>query len=90
MPRIIMVADTFDAMTTNRPTRRRWTPNTWSVSSIPWPAPSLIRLWLRHDKIFETGKLRIHRAATVTGQEAAAAAVGASSKAKKTAFRLPL
>jgi hypothetical protein len=32
-------------------------------------------------KIFETGKLRIHRAAAVTGEEAAAAAVGASAKA---------
>jgi len=82
MPRIIMVADTFDAMTTNRPYQAAMDPeyviriiNSLAATKFD---PVVVAAMT---KIFETGKLRIQRAATVTGQEAAAAAVGAPTKA---------
>jgi len=82
MPRIIMVADTFDAMTTNRPYQAAMDPeyviriiNSLAATKFD---PVVVAAMT---KIFETGKLRIQRAATVTGQEATAAAVGAPTKA---------
>jgi len=74
MPRIIMVADTFDAMTTNRPYQAAMDPeyviriiNSLATTKFD---PTVVAAMT---KVFETGKLRIHRAATVSGEEAAAA-----------------
>jgi HD-GYP domain-containing protein (c-di-GMP phosphodiesterase class II) len=83
MPRIIMVADTFDAMTTNRPYQAAMDPeyviriiNSLAATKFD---PTVVAAMT---KVFETGKLRIHRAATVTGEEAAAtAAVSAQTQA---------
>jgi HD-GYP domain-containing protein (c-di-GMP phosphodiesterase class II) len=75
MPRIIMVADTFDAMTTNRPYQAAMDPeyviriiNSLAATKFD---PMVVAAMT---KVFESGKLRIHRAATVTGEQAAAAA----------------
>jgi HD-GYP domain-containing protein (c-di-GMP phosphodiesterase class II) len=79
MPRIIMVADTFDAMTTNRPYQAAMDPEYViriinSLASTKFD-PTVVAAMT---KVFESGKLRLHRAATVSGaQAAAAAAVGA-------------
>jgi HD-GYP domain-containing protein (c-di-GMP phosphodiesterase class II) len=74
MPRIIMVADTFDAMTTNRPYQAAMDPeyviriiNSLAATKFD---PIVVTAMTR---VFESGKLRIHRAATVTGEQAAAA-----------------
>ncbi len=82
MPRIIMVADTFDAMTTNRPYQAAMDPeyviriiNSLAATKFD---PTVVAAMT---KVFETGKLRIHRAATVSGEEAAAAAVSAPTQA---------
>src|SRR5262245_14638758 len=79
MPRIIMVADTFDAMTTNRPYQAAMDPeyviriiNSLAATKFD---PVVVKAMT---KVFESGKLRIHRAATVTGEEAAAAAAVAA------------
>ena len=79
MPRIIMVADTFDAMTTNRPYQAAMEPeyviriiNSLAATKFD---PTVVAAMT---KVFETGKLRIHRAATVSGEEAAAAATVSS------------
>ena len=83
MPRIIMVADTFDAMTTNRPYQAAMDPEYViriinSLASTKFD-PHVVAAMT---KVFESGKLRIHRAATVTGDEAAAAApVGTQAQA---------
>jgi HD-GYP domain-containing protein (c-di-GMP phosphodiesterase class II) len=75
MPRIIMVADTFDAMTTNRPYQAAMDPeyviriiNSLAATKFD---PTVVAAMT---KVFETGKLRIHRAAAVSGEEAAATA----------------
>jgi HD-GYP domain-containing protein (c-di-GMP phosphodiesterase class II) len=75
MPRIIMVADTFDAMTTNRPYQAAMDPeyviriiNSLAATKFD---PTVVAAMT---KVFETGKLRINRAAAVSGEEAAAAA----------------
>jgi HD-GYP domain-containing protein (c-di-GMP phosphodiesterase class II) len=75
MPRIIMVADTFDAMTTNRPYQAAMDPEYViriinSLASTKFD-PTVVAAMT---KVFETGKLRIHRTATVSGEEAATAA----------------
>ncbi|HXA85628.1 MAG TPA: HD domain-containing phosphohydrolase [Candidatus Dormibacteraeota bacterium] len=75
MPRIIMVADTFDAMTTNRPYQAAMDPEYViriinSLAATKFDATVVAAM----TKVFETGKLRIHRAAAVSGEEAAAAA----------------
>src|SRR4029079_6887679 len=74
MPRIITVADTFDAMTTNRPYQAAMDPeyviriiNSLAATKFD---PTVVAAMT---KVFETGKLRIHRAATVSGEQAAAA-----------------
>jgi len=79
MPRIIMVADTFDAMTTNRPYQAAMDPeyviriiNSLAATKFD---PTVVAAMT---KVFETGKLRIHRAATISGEEAAAAATVSS------------
>ncbi|HZD95133.1 MAG TPA: HD domain-containing phosphohydrolase, partial [Candidatus Sulfotelmatobacter sp.] len=75
MPRIIMVGDTFDAMTTNRPYQAAMDPeyviriiNSLAATKFD---PTVVAAMT---KVFETGKLRINRAATVSGAEAEAAA----------------
>jgi HD-GYP domain-containing protein (c-di-GMP phosphodiesterase class II) len=80
MPRIIMVADTFDAMTTNRPYQAAMDPeyviriiNSLATTKFD---PVVVTAMT---KVFESGKLRIHRAATVSGAQAAAAAAVAST-----------
>ncbi|HXO37413.1 MAG TPA: HD domain-containing phosphohydrolase, partial [Candidatus Acidoferrum sp.] len=75
MARIIMVADTFDAMTTNRPYQAAMDPEYViriinSLAATKFDATVVAAM----TKVFETGKLRIHRAAAVSGEEAAAAA----------------
>jgi HD-GYP domain-containing protein (c-di-GMP phosphodiesterase class II) len=83
MPRIIMVADTFDAMTTNRPYQAAMDPEYViriinSLAATKFDATVVAAM----TKVFETGKLRINRAATVTGEEAdAAAAVSTPTEA---------
>jgi HD-GYP domain-containing protein (c-di-GMP phosphodiesterase class II) len=74
MPRIIMVADTFDAMTTNRPYQAAMDPE-YVIRIINSLAATKFDSTVvgAMTKVFETGKLRIHRAATVSGEEAAAA-----------------
>ena len=42
MARIIAVADTFDAITTNRPYQSAMDLNSPSAASVRWPSPSLI------------------------------------------------
>ena len=81
LPRIIMVADTFDAMTTNRPYQAAMDPeyviriiNSLAATKFD---PVVVKAMT---KVFETGKLRIHRAATVTGEQAAAAAVTSTAE----------
>jgi HD-GYP domain-containing protein (c-di-GMP phosphodiesterase class II) len=81
MPRIIMVADTFDAMTTNRPYQAAMDPEYViriinSLASTKFD-PTVVAAMT---KVFETGKLRIHRAATVSGAQAAAAATVAAGE----------
>jgi len=82
MPRIIMVADTFDAMTTNRPYQAAMDPeyviriiNSLAATKFD---PTVVAAMT---KVFETGKLRIHRAATVSSEEAAAATVTTPTEA---------
>jgi HD-GYP domain-containing protein (c-di-GMP phosphodiesterase class II) len=75
MPRIVMVADTFDAMTTNRPYQAAMDPEyviriITSLATTKFD-PNVVKAMT---KVFESGKLRIHRAATVSGEQAAAAA----------------
>src|SRR5689334_12756374 len=82
MARVIMVADTFDAMTTNRPYQAAMDPeyviriiNSLAATKFD---PTVVAAMT---KVFETGKLRINRAATVSGEEAAAAAVSTPTEA---------
>jgi putative nucleotidyltransferase with HDIG domain len=75
MPRIVMVADTFDAMTTNRPYQAAMDPEyvIRIINSLAGTKfdPTVVKAMT---KVFESGRLRIQRAATVTSQQAAAAA----------------
>jgi HD-GYP domain-containing protein (c-di-GMP phosphodiesterase class II) len=80
LPRVIMVADTFDAMTTNRPYQAAMDPeyviriiNSLAATKFD---PVVVKAMTR---VFESGKLRIQRAATVTGQEATPAAVAGAA-----------
>lgn len=76
MPRIIMVADTFDAMTTNRPYQAamdaeyviRIINSLANTKFDPYVVAAMT-------KVFETGKLKIHRAATVIPEQPQPAAV---------------
>jgi HD-GYP domain-containing protein (c-di-GMP phosphodiesterase class II) len=80
MPRIIMVADTFDAMTTNRPYQAAMDPE-YVIRIINSLANTKFDPYVvaAMTKVFEAGKLRIHRAATVSAEQAAAAGVGAGT-----------
>jgi putative nucleotidyltransferase with HDIG domain len=76
MPRVIMVADTFDAMTTNRPYQAAMDPeyviriiNSLAATKFD---PHVVEAMT---KVFESGKLRIQRAAVVSGEQAASAAI---------------
>jgi len=78
MPRIIMVADTFDAMTTNRPYQAAMDPeyviriiNSLAATKFD---PHVVGAMT---KVFEGGKLRIQRAATITGEQAQASMASA-------------
>src|SRR5713101_6966880 len=77
MPRIIMVGDTFDAMTTNRPYQAAMDPE-YVIRIINSLAATKFdpRVVAALTAVFERGALRLHRAATVTGEEVAAAAAG--------------
>ncbi|HLQ50916.1 MAG TPA: HD domain-containing phosphohydrolase, partial [Terriglobales bacterium] len=77
MPRIIMVGDTFDAMTTNRPYQAAMDPE-YVIRIINSLTATKFdpRVVAALTAVFERGALRLHRAATVTGEEVAAAAAG--------------
>src|SRR5215469_16134797 len=70
MPRIIMVADTFDAMTTNRPYQAAMDPE-YVIRIINSLANTKFdpQVVAAMTKVFESGKLKIHRAATVTAEQ---------------------
>ncbi|MBI2677362.1 MAG: HD domain-containing protein [Candidatus Koribacter versatilis] len=82
MPRVITVADTFDAMTTNRPYQAAMDPE-YVVRIINSLANTKFdpRVVAALTAVFEGGKLRLHRAATVSADQAAAAAAAAASAA---------
>jgi HD-GYP domain-containing protein (c-di-GMP phosphodiesterase class II) len=73
MPRIIMVADTFDAMTTNRPYQAAMDAE-YVVRIINSLAKTKFDPYVvaAMTKVFESGRLKIHRAATVTAEQVAA------------------
>ena len=74
MPRIIMVADTFDAMTTNRPYQAAMDPE-YVIRIINSLANTKFdpHVVAAMTKVFESGKLKIHRAATISAEQAQAA-----------------
>jgi HD-GYP domain-containing protein (c-di-GMP phosphodiesterase class II) len=80
MPRIITVADTFDAMTTNRPYQAAMDPE-YVVRIINSLANTKFdpRVVAAITAVFERGDLRVHRAGVIKDQ-AAAAAAGPSSQ----------
>ena len=83
MPRIVTVADTFDAMTTNRPYQAAMDPEyviriITSLAATKFD-PNVVKAMT---KVFESGKLRIYRAATVSGEQAAAAAATVTTTAE--------
>jgi HD-GYP domain-containing protein (c-di-GMP phosphodiesterase class II) len=80
MPRIITVADTFDAMTTNRPYQAAMDPE-YVVRIINSLANTKFdpRVVAALTAVFESGKLRLHRAATVSADQAAAAAAASAA-----------
>jgi HD-GYP domain-containing protein (c-di-GMP phosphodiesterase class II) len=83
MPRIIMVADTFDAMTTNRPYQAAMDPE-YVVRIINSLANTKFdpRVVAAITSVFERGGLRLHRAGIVSEEQAAAAAATESPKAE--------
>src|SRR3954467_11976146 len=80
MPRVIMVADTFDAMTTNRPYQAAMDPE-YVVRIINSLATTKFdpRVVKARTGVFERGGFRIHRAATVPGEQVAEAAAAGSA-----------
>ncbi|HLZ00168.1 MAG TPA: HD domain-containing phosphohydrolase [Candidatus Angelobacter sp.] len=74
MPRIIMVADTFDAMTTNRPYQAAMDPE-YVIRIINSLANTKFcpRVVKAMTQVFESGRLRVQRAAVVTEEQAVAA-----------------
>jgi len=80
MPRVIMVADTFDAMTTNRPYQAAMDPE-YVVRIINSLATTKFdpRVVKALTAVFERGGFRLHRAATVTGEQVAEAAAAGSA-----------
>jgi putative nucleotidyltransferase with HDIG domain len=75
MPRIIMVADTFDAMTTNRPYQAAMDPE-YVVRIINSLANTKFdpRVVAAMTSVFERGDLRLRRAGVISEQQATAAA----------------
>ncbi|HEV2022473.1 MAG TPA: HD domain-containing phosphohydrolase [Terriglobales bacterium] len=73
MARVITVADTFDAMTTNRPYQAAMDPE-YVVRIINSLASTKFdsRVVAAITSVFEKGKLRLHRAGVVTAEQAAA------------------
>ena len=90
MPRIIMVGDTFDAMTTNRPYQAAMDPE-YVVRIINSLANTKFdpRVVAALTAVFERGVLRLHRAATVTGDQVAAAAAGEAAPASPVPASTP-
>ncbi len=82
MPRIIMVGDTFDAMTTNRPYQAAMDPE-YVVRIINSLAAAKFdpRVVAALTAVFERGVLRLYRAGTVTGEQVAAAAAAEPAEA---------
>jgi HD-GYP domain-containing protein (c-di-GMP phosphodiesterase class II) len=80
MPRVIMVADTFDAMTTNRPYQAAMDPE-YVVRIINSLATTKFdpRVVKALTAVFERGGFRLHRAATVSGEQVAEAAAAGSA-----------
>lgn len=83
MPRIIMVADTFDAMTTNRPYQAAMDPE-YVVRIINSLANTKFdpRVVAAITSVFERGGLRLHRAGIVSEEQAAAATASESPAAE--------
>ena len=83
MPRIIMVADTFDAMTTNRPYQAAMDPE-YVVRIINSLANTKFdpRVVAAITSVFERGGLRLHRAGIVSEEQAAAATANESHTAE--------
>ena len=86
MPRVIMVADTFDAMTTNRPYQAAMDPE-YVVRIINSLATTKFdpRVVKALTSVFERGGFRLHRAATVSGEQVAEAAAAAGTTPAPTA-----
>jgi HD-GYP domain-containing protein (c-di-GMP phosphodiesterase class II) len=82
MPRIIMVADTFDAMTTNRPYQAAMDPE-YVIRIINSLTNTKFdpRVVAAVTSVFERGALRLHRAAVVSAQQAAAAGTAPAASA---------
>src|SRR5258708_4243441 len=80
MPRIIMVGDPFDAMTTNRPYQAAMDPE-YVVRIIASMANKKFdpRVVAALQAVFARGGFRIHRAATVSGDQVQAAAAAAAA-----------
>jgi HD-GYP domain-containing protein (c-di-GMP phosphodiesterase class II) len=83
MPRIIMVADTFDAMTTNRPYQAAMDPE-YVVRIINSLANTKFdpRVVAAITAVFERGGLRLHRAGIVSEEQAAAATASETQTAE--------
>ncbi|HXE90127.1 MAG TPA: HD domain-containing phosphohydrolase [Terriglobales bacterium] len=80
LPRVITVADTFDAMTTNRPYQAAMETG-YVVRIINSLANTKFdpRVVAALTSVFERGALRLHRAATISAEQAAAAGVGTTT-----------
>lgn len=83
MPRIIMVADTFDAMTTNRPYQAAMDPE-YVVRIINSLANTKFdpRVVAAITSVFERGGFRLHRAGIVSEEQAASVTAGESKPAQ--------
>lgn len=81
-PRIIMVADTFDAMTTNRPYQAAMDAE-YVIRIINSLANTKFdpRVVAAITSVFESGGLRLHRAATISAEQATAAGATATAAA---------
>ena len=85
MPRIIMVADTFDAMTTNRPYQAAMDPE-YVIRIINSLVNSKFdpRVVAAMTSVFERGALRLHRAGVISAVQATAADSKGDSTASAT------
>ncbi|MGH9554225.1 MAG: HD domain-containing phosphohydrolase [Terriglobales bacterium] len=78
LPRVIMVADTFDAMTTNRPYQAAMDPE-YVVRIINSLAATKFdpRVVAALTALFDKGKFRLHRAAVISAEQAEGVEAGA-------------